>query len=334
MSTMFAQAAETTYSPTQRFLEAYHQENRSMSNPEQMVFTGVEGDVYNPSAPFDYQGESYIMARYEKRENEFSTKSGFFQKQVTDGVTSWQYGPDVSNLGLLTEGKITQDPSITFIDGKPVITVVDVKLNDPRNPKLGCTYKSDFYTGDDLASLYLFAVGPPRMKGIRPLQLADGRVGVFTRPQSDRPETGGAGKIGFTIFNTPQDIMMQALAEAPLIPDLFSNDEWGGVNYPQLLPNGPVGVLGHIASFDRHNPVPDYRRYAPLYFEFDPHSREVMNPKLLGTRHGLPPEYPSKREDLYEVLYPSFYSLVGGKMLVGVGVSDTIVATYETENPL
>lgn len=72
------------------------------------VFQGVEGyDVYNPTAPFSYQGKNMICARVEKRDSEIS-QAVFFEETEKD-IYRVAEGWERYNL---------QDPSITRVLGQ------------------------------------------------------------------------------------------------------------------------------------------------------------------------------------------------------------------------
>ena len=120
------------------------------------------------------------------------------------------------------------------------------------------------------------AEGPDGMKDVRLVELADGRIGIFTRPQGAK---GGRGKIGFTIVSSFEEVTAQTMQDAPLLP-LFGEEEWGGVNEAVLLSDNRIGVLGHIACFE-----PDeVRHYYPMSFVFDPQSRECTGLQILAER--------------------------------------------------
>lgn len=73
--------------------------------------SGVEGyDVYNPTAPFSYQGKNMICARVEKRDSEIS-QAVFFEETEKD-IYRVAEGWERYNL---------QDPSITRVLGQYVL---------------------------------------------------------------------------------------------------------------------------------------------------------------------------------------------------------------------
>ena len=162
------------------------------------------------------------------------------------------------------------------------------------------------------------------MKDVRLVELADGRIGIFTRPQGAK---GGRGKIGFTIVNSFEEVTAQTMQDAPLLP-LFGEEEWGGVNEAVLLSDNRIGVLGHIACFE-----PDeVRHYYPMSFVFDPQSRECTGLQILAERKEFLPG-PSKRPDLEDVLFSGGITLMGEDALLYVGVSDCEVQYKTIRNP-
>lgn len=125
--------------------------------------------------------------------------------------------------------------------GVEVITAGD-------DPQKIVSWVTQFYRGYRIDSMRHFSSGPAMMKDIRLIELQDGRIGVFTRPQGEK---GGRGMIGFTIIDSLEELNEQTFLEAEIFQDQFVPEEWGGANEAQLLKNGHIGVLGHIACFDR-----------------------------------------------------------------------------------
>jgi len=209
-------------------------ENRGLHS-EKLPFAGVgHRDVYNISAPFDLNGRKVIAGRVESRAVEHSDIIFFAENKST-----WHpiaAAPTFAGL---------QDPCVTFVGAELILGGVrfPTKMADGS-----VGWRMDFYRGADLASLRLFLTGPDKMKDIRLVALADKRVGVFTRPQGAK---GGRGQIGFFVADNLESITAAAMAEARLFPRQCRADEWLGANEAHCLGNGLIGVLGHIAYFDR-----------------------------------------------------------------------------------
>lgn len=289
-----------------------HRKEAQAGTARRLVFQGAEGfDVYNPTAPFPYRGRRLLCARVEKRESEVS-QAVFFEETQPDvyrAADGWKRYP-------------LQDPCITRVLGQYILGGTEV-FPHPLNPGQVCWHTS-FYYGPDLEHLEKLTDGPDGMKDVRLVELADKRIGIFTRPQGEK---GGRGKIGFTIVNDFSGVTAEAMEEAPLL-DLFNEEEWGGVNEAFLLTNGKIGVLGHIACF---NPD-EVRHYYPMAFVFDPVTREYTYPRILAERRELLPG-PSKRPDLEDVLFSGGLLMEGGKAVLYVGVSDCEVQNIVVTNP-
>ena len=276
------------------------------------VFQGVEGyDVYNPTAPFVYQGKNMICVRVEKRDSEIS-QAVFFE----------EIEKDVYRVAEGWKRYDLQDPSITKVKGRYVLGGTEVYPH-PENPERMC-WHTVFYCGASPEHMERLTQGPEGMKDVRLVELADGRIGIFTRPQGEK---GGRGKIGFTAVEDFPAVTAAAMEDAPLL-DLFGREEWGGVNEAFLLPDGRIGVLGHIACF-----LPDeVRHYFPMAFVFHPVTGEHTEPEILAERKEFLPG-PSKRPDLEDVLFSGGMLRQGDRAVLYVGVSDCEIQYMVAPNP-
>ena len=133
------------------------------------------------------------------------------------------------------------------------------------------------------------------MKDIRLIELTDGRVGVFTRPQGAR---GGRGQIGFTIIDSLAELNEQTFIDAEVLQNQFVPEEWGGANEAHLLKNGHVGVLGHIACFDPSG----NKHYYSMVFSINPETCETTPIKMIAVRSDFP-RGPGKRPELEDVIF-------------------------------
>ncbi|WP_249305905.1 MTP-1 family protein [Lederbergia citrea] len=251
-------------------------------SPEKINFKNVGGnDVYNITAPFEDDGELVIAGRVESRDSEHS-EIVFFVKRGDNWVPK-------ENAPIFQ----LQDPFYTRIGGELILGGVQIFPHPKEEGALG--WRTVFYRGENLNSLQEFAKGPDGMKDIRLIELQDGKIGVFTRPQGEK---GGRGKIGFAIIPSLSDLTIDVINDAPLLANQFIDQEWGGVNETHLLSNGLIGVLGHIASFDQEND----RHYYPMIFTFNPETGSYSDIQLIATRsHFL--EGPAKRPDLMDVVF-------------------------------
>jgi hypothetical protein len=281
---------------------------------EVIRFEGVDGkDVYNITAPFIDRDERIIAGRVEDRYSEFSQIVFFRQAGEV-----WVPQPDHPTYAL-------QDPFFTEIKGELVIGGVRV-IVDPLYPENIVSWVTEYYRGKDIASLRFFLMGPYSMKDLRLIELASGEIGVLTRPQG---YIGGRGKIGFFKVGSYEEITRRKIAEAPLFPDQFIDEEWGGANEAHLLTNGLVGVLGHIASFDEDG----LRHYQAMTFAFHPDTMEKMQMKMIAKRSNFP-KGPAKRPDLIDVIFSGgLVRKVGGLAELYVGASDTEAYRIEIEDP-
>ena len=256
-------------------------------------------NVYNITAPFKYEGKTYLLGRIENPKDETSIIH-FFRK---DGN---YYRPNDSFQTFELE-----DPAIVKIRDCYVLSGVEVK---PTKGGL-LRWRTVFYRGTDLKKLRKFATGPWGMKDIRLIELPNDNIGVFTRPQGKK---GRRGKIGFVEVKSLNEIKPRKLSQAKIIPHLFARGEWGGANDLLILRSGKVGVLGHIARFSKDK----NKFYYPMVFAFDPENRKTSNIRLIGRRAELP-EGDAKQPDLYNVVFPGGIIRHKGDIAsVYVGVAD------------
>lgn len=277
--------------------------NRTDSFGEKLIFAGVgTRDVYNITAPFMDEGEQVIAGRVEERSSEYSHVLFFVNR---DGQWVPREGSPVFAL---------QDPFVSFIRGELVFGGVEIYF-DGDDPHYVTSWRTVFYRGSSISGLREFAKGPLTMKDIRLVELANGRIGVFTRPMM---VDGARALIGYTEIGDLTELTEEAIENAELLRHQFLPEEWGGVNEAHLLANGLIGVLGHIAWMEDSN----IRHYYPMVFAFDPKTRQSTPLKLLAERTMFP-EGPAKRPDLVDVLFSGgLIRLEGGKACLYAGVSD------------
>jgi len=223
--------------------------------------------VYNPTRPIKKGDRRFLLGRVEPKDSTDSRVMFFVEK---DG--KWQYfDHPVFKL---------EDPFyVENIQGWQVLGGVKTF----RNTSGGLGYKTVFYRYKQCATELIdqngnlsdpFAVSPEGMKDIRLVELKNGMIGLFTRPQGDK---AGLGKIAYSEIAS-LDQLEEAIPKAKIIDELFFDDEWGGANELHLLEGGKIGVLGHIAT--RKNNVCDY--YI-MSFIFNPTNLSVSDLKILST---------------------------------------------------
>ncbi|MBO7746901.1 DUF1861 family protein [Paenibacillus sp. MWE-103] len=292
---------------------AYRASGARAEGAERINFGGFAGkDVYNIAAPFEDQGVSVIPGRVESRDSEHS-EVVFFAERGGE----WMPVADAPVLTL-------QDPFHARIGGELIVGGVEIYPHPANEGAL--MWRTVFYRGADIRSLKPFFRGPDGMKDLRLVELADGAIGVFTRPQGEK---GGRGKIGFTRVNALSDLSIAVIDDAPLLEGQFAEGEWGGANEAHLLMDGRVGVLGHVACFDDAGD----RHYYPMAFEFDPADRTFAPMKLIAERSRFLPG-PAKRPDLQDVVFSGGLVRRGdGSAVLYAGISDADAQRIVIDDP-
>ena len=299
---------------------------------ELLEFT-IEDDaisVYNP-APIVIEGQTYLWARVEERATEKDSAVRLFKE---GGTGEWEIVEEAPTFKRL------QDPFYCgMINGYYILGGVRI-YDVAGSPYLG--YGTVFYryrnsftelvnqNGEICAP---FAVGPKKMKGIRMIQTTNGRIGVTTRPQG---QFGGRGRIGYFEIES-LDTLENALADYNRQKDqktlnggLFVDEEWGGTNELFNLPDGKIGVLGHIAGFGKDSTK---KNYYPITFIFDPQTKSVSNVQIIATAEQFPP-VAVKKGDLGSICYSGgLVKLGNGDSWLYAGLGDSKVARIIIKNP-
>ena len=287
-----------------------------------LTFHGVDGyDVYNCSIPFDWEGKTYIFGRVE-RHNEWARSWVRLFEKV--GKDEYAVVPDSMIWQL-------EDPYIQFFDGELVMGGTHVRKT--KNAVID-TYYGYFYRGRDLDDLYYFTTGPDEMKDIRLCPLADGRIGVFSRPRGEEIEKkySSGAVIGFAAIDSLDELTADVIENAPVIGNLFGEGEWGGCNQCYLLKDGRIGVIGHKSLLDFED---GERRtvYVNVAFIFDPVTHTATFPKVIATRKSYPAG-PAKRPDLVDCAFTSGIVLrEDGYVDLYSGVGDCAEGRVVIENP-
>lgn len=258
-----------------------------------LQFHGTDGfDVYNVSIPFTRTGKRYLFGRVERREEWARSWVRLFEET---GQDEWTV---VENSMVYT----LEDPYITEIGDELVLGGTHVQYERGSYS----TFFGYFFRGTDFHDLYYFTTGPSKMKDIRLVPLADGRIGVFSRPRSSelRGKYGSESMIGFTIIDTLDELTADVIANAPYIHGIFGEGEWGGVNQAYLLDSGKIGIIGHICYRDQDERGGEQRIYLNMAFVFDPVTRESAELHLIGSRPCYPPG-PAKKPYLTDCVFAS-----------------------------
>lgn len=264
-------------------------------------FMGVDGfDVYNITSPFEDDGKTIIAGRVEKRDSEDSYIM-FFEMIEHN---KYKLIEDYPTFNL-------QDPYYTFVDGELILGGTEIVLSEDKKV---ISYHAVKLRGKNVKSLKPFFKGPKGMKDIRIVELEKNKILCLTRPQGDY---GGRGKIGYFICETLEDLTVDKIEKAPLL-NLFVDEEWGGANQIFNLNGSKVGVLGHIAKYDKEGD----RHYYPISFVLDTNNFVCSDLKILVVRKLLV-DGPSKREDLKDVIFSGGLKFCEDKTCeIYMGVSD------------
>ena len=307
-------------------------------------FEGIEEekDAYNPSGPFSISGNSKIFqwARVESRTAQDAVSMLF--EQTSENVFSL-----VKNIPALP----MEDPFTAQINDQIVVGGVEIS-KDEHQRVIG--YHTVFYRGRSLESLTLFAEGPNGMKDIRLATLLENAAGesrilVFTRPHIPL-QARMMGRIAVTTIASLDELTIERLVveHTEIIPDIFTDTEWGGVNDVYIFgPEQPelVGVLCHIAKFDENNK----RHYAAAAFVFNTESHTCSPLEMIAERADFPmgpikimPENldnPEMYDDLADVIFSSRLVSLDGTMLTSktlaltCGLSDAATGMCIIPNP-
>ena len=330
------QVAEKVAQPRSysELLGEFYNKNKIIGLPRgELLKFNIEDDVltvYNP-APVVIDGQTYLWARVEPRTTEKHSVVRLFKEGKKDNWEVVDGAPIFKRL---------QDPFYCgMIDDYHILGGVQV-YDLPRTLDLG--YRTVFYryrksftelVNPDGKIRNPFVVGPEKMKGIRLIQRANGRIGVTVRPQG---QFGGRGRIGYfeiesldTLESTLADYDRQQDVKT-LNGSLFVNEEWGGANQLFILPDGKIGVLGHIAGFAQKS---SKKNYYPMTFIFDPQTKLVSNVQIIATAEQFPPVM-VKKSDLGSICYSGgLVRLDNGNAWLYVGVGDSKAGRILIKDP-
>lgn len=255
---------------------------------ELINFSGVDGrDVYNITSPHKIGNKTVIAGRVENRESIAKSQIFFFEKKGSEWVPS-EGAPKYT----LEDGFLAQ------IKGETIFGGVEVYPKPTKENPDGVGYRTVFYRGNDISSFRKFATGPDMMKDIRLLDLENGKIGVFTRPQG---EIGGRGKLGYIEIEKLEDLNdSQKLLGASILENQFAPDEWGGANDLHLLKNEKIGVVGHIAYQDEK----DDKHYYAMSFTYDTKTHTASPISIFATVKNFP-DGEAKSSVLRDIVFPS-----------------------------
>lgn len=303
--------------------ELYKQFKQSTNiiSSEILEFSGVcDKDVYNPTIPFVSNGKWVIGGRVENRDSEDSRVVFFAQKNRVFIPIE-----DAPCYEL-------QDPFVTRINDAIIFGGVRVIWEKGRI----VNWVTDFYRGRSISELTYFASGPMNMKDIRLVELPDGRIGVFSRPQGQNlwDNYGCIARIGFTIVDSLEEITPEIIEHAPMLTGHFLPEEWGGANQLLVLRNGLIGVIGHIAYRDFSAEGEEIKHYYSSVFAIDPDTRKMTPMKVICSRDCFP-SGPAKRLDLQDITFTAgIIRNDNGTAAVYTGLNDCQVGRAVICDPL
>ncbi|KAG5484270.1 hypothetical protein CUR178_07426 [Leishmania enriettii] len=258
--------------------------NKRVYESALLTFKGVDGfDVYNCSVPFLYRGKKHIYGRVEKREVWAGSHVRLFEETGKDEFTAVPNGM----TWCLEDPFVCKVKGEAFFGGTRVRKVSGHLLS----------YYCDFFRGGIEQGLY-FATGPDNMKDIRCVELADGRIGVFSRPMTDVYTC-----IGFTIIDDLSELTQKVVSEAEAL-NVLHPGAWGGVNQAYLLTSGKIGCIAHYSynsKDEKDRPTSVYLNYS---FVLDPETKQAEMERIIGTRSCYP-DYPIKAEKLIDCAFSS-----------------------------
>lgn len=282
-----------------------------------LKFEGVDGfDVYNTSIPFAWGGKTYLYGRVERRDEWARSWVRLFEKAAPDTYV------------LKKDSMIYQleDPYIAVIGGELVMGGTHVRYQKGELD----TYYGYFYRGTDLEDMRYFTTGPDYMKDIRLVELADGRIGVFSRPRGEHitKQYGSESVVGFTIINRLDELSAEVIEHAPLINGLYAEGEWGGCNQCECLSERHIGVLGHHCYMEGGT-----QAYLNISYVFDYKNWEVLDYKIIGSSTCYPPA-PAKVQETADVAFTSgMVARPDGKYDLYSGVGDTCEGRLVIDDP-
>ncbi len=286
------------------------------------VFHGVPGfDVYNPSIPFSWKGQRYIFGRVERRGEWARSWVRLFSETAPD---RWTLVPNSMIYQL-------EDPYVATIAGELILGGTHVRFQGGQLE----TYYGYFYRGTDLHDLKYFTTGPDYMKDIRLVELANGKIGVFSRPRNEEimKKYGSESMVGFCTIDSLDQLNAKTIAAAPYVPGLFDNGEWGGCNQAYLLDSGLIGLIGHKCYKETSATGVELQVYFNIALVFDPKQFRFIHEAIVATRKSYP-DGPAKRPNLTDCAFSSGIALrPDGLVDLYSGIGDTEVGRVAIPNP-
>lgn len=292
------------------------EEKEALRSGKKLQFSSVsEHNVYNISAPFRIGNATVIAGRVETREAWADSHIIFFEEEKD----VWVPAKGAPTLRL-------EDGFATHIGDETIFGGVEVYSNPALIDSRAVDYRTVFYRGRDFSSLQKFAIGPDKIKDIRLVPLANGRIGAFTQPQG---EHNGRGKIGYVELQRLEDVNAQNILSARIIENQFAPEEWGGANELHPLQDGRIGVIGHIAYQDAQGGL----HYYAMSFVYEPETHRASPIEIIATRKNFPAG-DEKVPELADVVFPGGLVRHGdGTATLYTGLSDAEAGSITLPDP-
>lgn len=278
--------------------------------------TTSEITFYNPTKIIDFDGTKTLALRVEPKSCEDISHVLFFQQNEKGLWSAISHSP---HLHL-------QDPFyIENIHGFQILGGVEV-FRKPNEKYL--SYRTSFYRyKDEISEMdQPFAYGPKGMKDIRLIELKNGKIAVFTRPQGD---IYGRGKIAYLEINHLSELNEKNLQQGTVIEGQFAEGQWGGVNDLQLLDDGRIGVLGHIAHYAENK----QKNYYAMTFVFDPKTKKAGPIEIIASAEDVEFKIGRKKESLGNIIFSGGLHLNGEKAKLYAGINDVQAVCIDIANP-
>jgi hypothetical protein len=259
-------------------------------NSQILKFVNNNGKtIYNPTAPFIFEGKKYMGVRVESLDSELDSEI-FFAYEKNKKTAEWEIDYSIKSLNL-------QDPSYVKLDDFVVLSGIEVFEQEK-----GLSWKQRFYKGESIRNLEFLASGPNYMKDIRLVQL-DNKIGVFTRPQGGG---WGCGKIGYLEIDDVDDLKNFSDDDwysARIIDGLFTDDSWGGVNQAIKISKDKIKVLGHVANKTLNSNNELEKHYFGMSFIFNPSTFVASEYEIIAKRDDFPLSPAKRSPELNNVVF-------------------------------
>ncbi|CAD2222580.1 hypothetical protein AGDE_05663 [Angomonas deanei] len=260
-----AEPTECTMVPERKQFE----KEKVLQETALLKFKGIDGFVaYNCSVPFTINGKRHLYGRVERVTEWVNSYSRLF---VETGKDEFTLVPHAMSYQL-------EDPFVVKIKGEMLFGGVHVIKNKDKV----CDYFCDFYRGTP-GDLRYFTAGPTKMKDIRLVELADGRIGIFSHHK-----TSTTCITGFITINSLDELSKEVIDAAVPIDHTLFGDAWGGVNQPYLLSTGKIGCISHHGYVDKDENGGIINVYCNTSFVYEPSTNKVYAYKILGTKNCYP----------------------------------------------